>query len=268
MPAPAEGGRAAPRDLYSRFIPREELSSFESWSFGDVSAGGARGRRARGRGAARSGRAARAAAARGAPVGLPGRLSRRPGRARRLQAELRQPDDDAGRRARALGRRAARRAPAGDGARPRRDRRPRWPARCCAASSRRAPKCVTQVAEQALDALLLSARHIVLRVHPDDHALDRAARPRRSPRAARAWSPTRRSGAAAAGSNPTSAWSMRPSTNAGAARSRRSAATCHGRTRPPTLPSSPAREGSRRWLTRRSFAPPGRQGPAAPAHRR
>ena len=33
------------------------------------------------------------------------------------------------------------------------------------------PECVTQVAEQALDALLLSARHIVLRVHPDDHAL-------------------------------------------------------------------------------------------------
>ena len=30
---------------------------------------------------------------------------------------------------------------------------------------------MTQVAEQALDALLLSARHIVLRVHPDDYAL-------------------------------------------------------------------------------------------------
>ena len=30
---------------------------------------------------------------------------------------------------------------------------------------------MTQVAEQALDALLLSARHIVIRVHPDDHAL-------------------------------------------------------------------------------------------------
>src|SRR4029077_11621979 len=35
--------RATPRDLYSRFIPREELSSFESWSFGDVSAGVAPG---------------------------------------------------------------------------------------------------------------------------------------------------------------------------------------------------------------------------------
>ena len=43
VPAPAEGARAAPRDLYSRFIPREELSSFASWSFGDVSAGVAPG---------------------------------------------------------------------------------------------------------------------------------------------------------------------------------------------------------------------------------
>jgi Flagellar biosynthesis/type III secretory pathway protein len=33
------------------------------------------------------------------------------------------------------------------------------------------PDCVATVAEQAMDALLLSARHIVLRVHPDDHAL-------------------------------------------------------------------------------------------------
>ena len=33
------------------------------------------------------------------------------------------------------------------------------------------PECVATVAEQAIDALLLSARHIVLRVHPDDHAL-------------------------------------------------------------------------------------------------
>ena len=33
------------------------------------------------------------------------------------------------------------------------------------------PECIAAVAEQAIDALLLSARHIVLRVHPDDHAL-------------------------------------------------------------------------------------------------
>jgi flagellar assembly protein FliH len=33
------------------------------------------------------------------------------------------------------------------------------------------PECVAVVAEQAIDALLLSARHIVVRVHPDDQAL-------------------------------------------------------------------------------------------------
>src|SRR5450432_2484517 len=37
VPPPSDGTRAAPRDLSSRFIPREELSSFASWSFGDVS---------------------------------------------------------------------------------------------------------------------------------------------------------------------------------------------------------------------------------------
>ena len=170
---PPKAARAAPRDLYSRFIPREELSSFAVV----VVRRRLRRRRAaarrsaRGRGAGRSGRAARAAAARGAPVGLPGRLPRRPGRARRLQAELRQPDDDAGRRARPLGRRAARRAPAGDGARPRRDGDGAGPPGAAQRAGRRGPNASTQVAEQALDALLLSARHIVLRVHPDDHAL-------------------------------------------------------------------------------------------------
>ena len=33
------------------------------------------------------------------------------------------------------------------------------------------PESVASVAQEALDALLLSARHITLRVHPDDHAL-------------------------------------------------------------------------------------------------
>ena len=33
------------------------------------------------------------------------------------------------------------------------------------------PQCVAQVADQAIDALLQNARHIVVRVHPDDHAL-------------------------------------------------------------------------------------------------
>jgi len=33
------------------------------------------------------------------------------------------------------------------------------------------PECVVQVAEQAVETLLQSARHIVVRLHPDDHAL-------------------------------------------------------------------------------------------------
>ena len=43
-PRPARAAaapKASPRDVYSRFIPREELSSFASWSFGDVSGAGA-----------------------------------------------------------------------------------------------------------------------------------------------------------------------------------------------------------------------------------
>src|SRR5438045_81636 len=39
----ADGGHHVSRDLYSRFIPREELSSFASWSFGDVSAASPQG---------------------------------------------------------------------------------------------------------------------------------------------------------------------------------------------------------------------------------
>jgi len=173
VPPPAEGGRAAPRDLYSRFIPREELSSFESWSFGDVSAGVA-------------------------PVGAPG--------AREAEAPL----DPAELQAQQL--RAARQSGYQDGYRDglvalegfkqsfasqtttqvgalvrsvgeQLDALQQEMARALAATATSLarqvlrselatrPECVTQVAEQALDALLLSARHIVLRVHPDDHAL-------------------------------------------------------------------------------------------------
>ena len=38
------------------------------------------------------------------------------------------------------------------------------------------PASVARVAEQAVDALLLSARHIVLRVHPDDQPWSLPAR--------------------------------------------------------------------------------------------
>jgi flagellar assembly protein FliH len=173
VPAPAEGGRAAPRDLYSRFIPREELSSFESWSFGDVSAGAG----------AASGPAAREA---DAPID-PAELHAQQLRAARQsgyqdgyrdglvalegfkQSFASQTTTQVGALVRSVGEQLdalqqemARALAATATALARQVLRSELAAR---------PECVTQVAEQALDALLLSARHIVLRVHPDDHAL-------------------------------------------------------------------------------------------------
>jgi len=173
VPAPAESGRAAPRDLYSRFIPREELSSFESWSFGDVSAGAAPGA---------------APAAREAEVPLdPAELHAQQLRAARQsgyqdgyrdglvalegfkQSFASQTTTQVGALVRSVGEQLdalqqemARALAATAAALARQVLRSELTAR---------PECVTQVAEQALDALLLSARHIVLRVHPDDHAL-------------------------------------------------------------------------------------------------
>src|SRR4029079_7232291 len=163
--------RAAPRDLYSRFIPREELSSFASWSFGDVSAGVAPGPAAREAEApldpaelhARQLRAARQSGYqdgyRDGLVALEGFK----------QSFASQTTTQVGALVRSVGEQLdalqqERRLPL---------------AQTATALARQVlrselatrPECVTQVAEQALDALLLSARHIVLRVHPDDHAL-------------------------------------------------------------------------------------------------
>ena len=163
--------RAAPRDLYSRFIPREELSSFESWSFGDVSAG-----------------AGPAPAAREAETPLdPAELHAQQLRAARQsgyqdgyrdglvalegfkQSFASQTTTQVGALVRSVGEQLdalqqemARALAATAAALARQVLRSELATR---------PECVTQVAEQALDALLLSARHIVLRVHPDDHAL-------------------------------------------------------------------------------------------------
>jgi len=171
VPAPAEGGRAAPRDLYSRFIPREELSSFESWSFGDVSAAAAPGPAAREAEApldpaelhAQQLRAARQSgyqdgyrdglvALEGFKQSFASQTTTQVGALVRSVSE--QLDALQQEMARALATTATALA--------------RQVLRSELATR---PECVTQVAEQALDALLLSARHIVLRVHPDDYAL-------------------------------------------------------------------------------------------------
>ena len=159
------------RDLYSRFIPREELSSFASWSFGDVSAASPQG-------------AATAEAERPAD---PAELHAQQVRAARQsgyqdgyrdgvvalegfkQSFAAQTTTQVGALVRSVGEQL--------------DALQQEMARAIAATAAglarqvlRAeleanPERVAIVAEQALDALLLSARHIVLRVHPDDHAL-------------------------------------------------------------------------------------------------
>ena len=168
----AKTARPAPRDLYSRFIPREELSSFASWSFGDVSAAASPG----------------TAAAREpeAPVD-PAELHAQQLRAARQsgyqdgyrdglvalegfkQSFAAQTTTQVGALVRSVGEQLdslqqemARAIAATATALARQVLRSELQAR---------PEGVAQVAEQALDALLLSARHIVLRVHPDDHAL-------------------------------------------------------------------------------------------------
>jgi flagellar assembly protein FliH len=172
VPPPSDGGK---RDVYARFIPREELSSFAAWAFGDVSAQPAR-----------------------------------PGPAPRRAEPERAPVDPAAQHAEDL--RAARQSGYQDGYRDglvalegfkqsfaaqttsqvggllasigsQLDALQQEMARSLAAAATALarqivrselatqPACVAAVAAEAIDALLLSARHIVLRVHPDDHGL-------------------------------------------------------------------------------------------------
>ena len=171
VPAPAEGGRAAPRDLYSRFIPREELSSFASWSFGDVSAGAppsAPGREAEApvdplvqhahelRTARQSGYQD------GYRDGLVALEGFKQSFAAQTTAQVGSLVRSVGEQLDALQQEMARALAATATALARQVLRSELQAR---------PEAVALVAEQALDTLLLSARHIVVRVHPDDHAL-------------------------------------------------------------------------------------------------
>ena len=163
--------RAAPRDLSSRFIPREELSSFASWSFGDVSAGVAPGATARGAEPpldpaelhAQQLRAARQSGYQdGYRDGLVALEGFKQSFASQTTTQVGALVRSVGEQLDALQQEMARALAATATALARQVLRSELATR---------PDCVTQVAEQALDALLLSARHIVLRVHPDDHAL-------------------------------------------------------------------------------------------------
>ena len=171
VPAPAEGGRAAPRDLYSRFIPREELSSFESWSFGDVSAGAA------------PGPAAREAEAPVDPAEI---------HAQQLRAARQSGYQDGYRdglvalegfkqsfASQTTSQVGALLASFGDELAGLQQEMARTLAITATQLARRIvrselglrPELVAHVAQEALDTLLLSASHISMRVHPDDHAL-------------------------------------------------------------------------------------------------
>jgi flagellar assembly protein FliH len=173
VPPPSDSARAAaPRDLYSRFIPREELSSFASWSFGDVSAGtAASGTTAREPEApvdpaallAQQLRAARQAGYQdGYRDGLVALEGFKQSFASQTTTQVGTLVRSIGEQLDALQQEMARALAASAAALARQVLRSELEAR---------PDCVAAVAEQAIDALLLSARHIVLRLHPDDLAL-------------------------------------------------------------------------------------------------
>ncbi len=171
-PSSADGGhKATPRDLYSRFIPREELSSFASWSFGDVSAGAAPGAPAREAEApvdpvelhARQLRAARQSGYQdGYRDGLVALEGFKQSFAAQTTTQVGALVRSVGEQLDALQQEMARALAATATALARQVLRSELQAR---------PESVALVAEQALDAILLSARHIVVRIHPDDHAL-------------------------------------------------------------------------------------------------
>ena len=170
-PFPTDAAPKVQRDLYSRFIPREELSSFESWSFGDVSAGATPGPAAREAEApvdpaeihAQQLRAARQSGYQdGYRDGLVALEGFKQSFASQTTTQVGALVRSVGEQLDALQQEMARALAATATALARQVLRNELETR---------PECVTQVAEQALDALLLSARHIVIRVHPDDHAL-------------------------------------------------------------------------------------------------
>ncbi|HEY3633482.1 MAG TPA: FliH/SctL family protein [Caldimonas sp.] len=170
VPPPSEGARATQRDVYSRFIPREELSSFASWSFGDVSGlrAGSAPREAEAPVDPAEQHAQQLRAARqsgyqdGYRDGLVALEGFKQSFAAQTTAQIGALVRSVGEQLDALQQEMARSLAATATALARQVLRSELAQR---------PECVATVAEQAIDALLLSARHIVLRVHPDDHAV-------------------------------------------------------------------------------------------------
>ena len=179
VPAPGDGAR---RDVYARFIPREELSTFAAWALGDVSGVPGPASPSAATGAAAASRAAepgprtdpvellaqqlRAARQAGYQDGYRDGLVALEGFkqsfAAQTTAQVGGLVASLGEQLDAMQQEMAGALAATATALARQVVRSDLSAR---------PDSVVAVAEQAIEALLLSARHIVLRVHPDDHAL-------------------------------------------------------------------------------------------------
>ena len=174
-PAGAPGTTGAKAAMYARFIPREELSSFAAWSPGDLAGAGPT--------PASPGAAAAEPAATVDPVqqhaeavkqarqsgyqdgyrdGLVALEGFKQSFAAQTTTQVGALVRSVGEQLDVLQQEMARAIAATAAGLARQVLRAELEAR---------PERVAIVAEQALDALLLSARHIVLRVHPDDHAL-------------------------------------------------------------------------------------------------
>ena len=171
-PAPAEGARTNP---YARFIPREELNSFAAWALGDISGvPGAANSPSRPREpepapvdaaelVAQQLRAARQSGYQdGYRDGLVALEGFKQSFAAQTTTQVGTLVASIGAELDALQQEMAKSLAATATHLARRIVRSELAAH---------PECVAQVAEQAIDALLQSARHIVVRVHPDDHAL-------------------------------------------------------------------------------------------------
>ena len=173
VPPPADGGRNA----YARFIPREELSSFAAWNPGDLAGGpapqanvqrGATDEPATARPdlAAQQAAALQAARQAGYQDGYRDGLVALDGF---KQSYAKQATAQVGTLVASLGDEL-------DGLQQDMARTLAISATQLARQIVRSelvtrPELVARVAQEALDTLLLSARHITLRVHPDDHKL-------------------------------------------------------------------------------------------------
>ena len=172
VPPPADGTRS---NAYARFIPREELSSFAAWNPGDIAGGpvpqanvqrGAADEPLKPDPAAQQAAALQAARQAGYQDGYRDGLVALDGF---KQSYAKQATAQVGTLVQSLGEEL-------DGLQQDMARTLAISATHLARQIVRSelvtrPDLVAQVAQEALDTLLLSARHITLRVHPDDQAL-------------------------------------------------------------------------------------------------